>query len=72
MSGFDDPQSPGNGPKHHTGKPCIERGCDAPAGTAWSQYWCFKHNVERMNRISASLKRIIRDFDKLTSERGGS
>lgn len=44
-----------NGEQYHTGKPCIERGCDEPAGTAWSPYWCWRHNAERLDRISRSL-----------------
>lgn len=52
MSGYNDPKDPRNGPKYHTGKPCIEKGCGRPAGTAWSPYWCYEHNVERIDRIS--------------------
>lgn len=48
-----------NGHSHHTGKPCIEKGCNEPAGTAWSHLWCQKHNAERMDRISESLVRIL-------------
>lgn len=56
--GFDDPEAPGNAAEHHTGKPCIEPGCDNPAGTAWGRYWCFAHNVERIRRIDAQLRAI--------------
>ena len=58
MIAYQDSQHPGNGPDHHTGKLCIERGCDAPAGTAWSPFWCFKHNVERMDGIGRQLEKI--------------
>lgn len=52
----DDPNDPGNDPSHHTGKHCIEPGCTARAGTAWSPLWCAKHNAERLRRIEAGLK----------------
>lgn len=55
---FDDPNDPNNGPQFHTGKRCIEQGCDEPAGTAWGPYWCFRHNVERLNRIGDRLDRL--------------
>lgn len=46
----EDPADPRNGAAHHTGKACVEDGCDEPAGTAWSPHWCFRHNVERIRR----------------------
>jgi len=55
---YDDPNSEGNSAKYHTGKKCIEPGCNEPAGTAWSPYWCFKHNVERIRRIDAGLEAL--------------
>jgi len=55
---YQDPNHEGNSPKHHNGKLCIEKGCQNPAGTAWSHLWCFKHNVERMDRINKSLAAI--------------
>jgi hypothetical protein len=45
-----------NSAAHHSGRRCVEKGCKAPAGTAWSPFWCFEHNVERMDRISANLE----------------
>lgn len=54
---YRDPSDPGNSPKYHTGKKCIE--CGAPAGTAWSPLWCFVHNVKRMDRIDKSLNDIL-------------
>lgn len=51
-----DPNDAGNSPKYHTGKGCIEYGCHQPAGTAWSPYWCWRHNAERLERISAQLE----------------
>jgi hypothetical protein len=52
---FEDPSHEGNSAKYHTDKPCIVKGCKKPAGTLWGPHWCFTHNVERMNRITASL-----------------
>ena len=62
MSGYDDPDSPGNSSVYHTGKKCIEPGCTDPAGTAWSPHWCFAHNVERINRINDQLNRLDEQF----------
>lgn len=59
MSGYDDPNHRGNGPQYHTGKPCIVPGCASPAGTAWSKLWCFAHNVERIDQLSAQIQRLI-------------
>ena len=61
MAGFDDPTHEGNSPKYHTGKKCIVKGCDNPAGTWWSEYWCFECNVKRLNRISDSLESMIKE-----------
>ena len=55
MSRYADPSDPLNGPEHHSGKPCVERGCSNPAGTAWSPFWCQQHNAARMKRIDASF-----------------
>lgn len=52
---YQDRSDPLNSARYHTGKPCIEKGCSEPAGTAWSPLWCFRHNVERMDRISGFL-----------------
>lgn len=58
MEPFEDPNDPRNGPEHHAGGPCIERGCDNPAGTHWSPHWCFDCNAERMRRVDRSLQEI--------------
>lgn len=50
---YRDPNDPYNSRSYHTLKPCIEAGCNDPAGTWWSPLWCFRHNVERMDRIDA-------------------
>lgn len=55
MKPYEDPCHPSNGVEHNTGKKCIEHGCDKPAGTAWSPYWCQEHNAKRMNEITRSL-----------------
>jgi hypothetical protein len=57
MKAYQDSTHKLNGPKYQTGKPCIEK-CGRIAGTYWSPYWCQPCNVKRMDRISASLKRI--------------
>lgn len=41
-----------------SGKPCIESGCNQPAGTLWGPHWCPEHDVERLDRISASMDRL--------------
>jgi len=51
-----DPADPLNAASYHTGKPCIEKGCDLPAGTHWSPLWCQPHNSERMDRITRNLE----------------
>jgi hypothetical protein len=68
---YADPADPLNGPKHHTGKPCIERGCTNPAGTAWSRFWCQPCNAKRMDRISASLERVLYEPDGVQGTNGG-
>lgn len=63
MKAYEDPNSPGNSPAHHTGKRCIEAGCGNPAGTAWSHLWCQSCNAARMRRIDASLRGMIADLE---------
>ena len=60
MAGYDDPNHEGNSSKHHTGKPCIELGCNNPAGTAWGPHWCFECNVKRISRISGQFDNMLR------------
>lgn len=62
MKPYQDPNDPRNGPKYHTGNPCIER-CRRPAGTAWSPHWCQPCNAERLGRIDRSLQAIARRLD---------
>ena len=59
---YADPSDPLNAPKYHAGKPCIERGCNNPAGTAWSRFWCQPCNAKRMDRISASLEKMAPEY----------
>ncbi len=61
MQAYADPHDPLNGSEHHSGRKCIEPGCDRPAGTAWSPFWCQPCNAVRMDRISASLNRCAFD-----------
>jgi hypothetical protein len=56
---FEDAKDPRNGPAYHTGEECVEKDCERPAGTAWSPFWCFECNVERMHRISGQLNNFI-------------
>jgi hypothetical protein len=66
---FEDPNHEGNSPKYHTGKPCIEPGCDKPAGTWWSPYWCFEHNVERIKRVTRQFDEILNYATKIQTPR---
>ena len=56
---YKDLDNPFNGPKYWTGKDCVEAGCTNPAGTKWGAYWCVKHNIERMDRISRQFDQMI-------------
>lgn len=64
MKAFEDPDHRGNSPKYHTGKQCIELGCDGPAGTAWSPLWCFECNVKRLNRITGQVEQMLQGFNE--------
>jgi hypothetical protein len=68
---YADPDDAGNGPEFHSGKRCIVPGCDRPAGTRWSPLWCFKHNVERMDRINRGLAKIGQRFAASGQRQGG-
>jgi len=58
---YNDKSDPGNGPKYHTGKPCIERGCERPAGTYWSPLWCVECNIERIDRINNRFSEMLKE-----------
>lgn len=55
---YSDPAHEGNSSKYHTGKPCAVSGCKNPAGTMWGTYWCFEHNVERIERTDKNLREL--------------
>ena len=41
---------------------CLERGCTCiTVSNMWGD-WCYRHNVERMDRIKASLKDIAQQM----------
>ena len=61
--GYNDKECEGNSSIHHTGKKCIEKGCNNPAGTAWSPHWCVDCNIKRINRINKSLEEIMNKFN---------
>ena len=56
LPAYADRNHPGNGDVHLSGKACVEKGCTSPAGTLWSPFWCFEHNIERMERIGRNLE----------------
>jgi hypothetical protein len=73
MERYQNPEDPLNGPQYHTGKPCIEKGCERPAGTAWGRFWCQSCNSARMNRIGSFLEAEVARYDaaqQATGERG--
>ena len=61
---YSDRDDPRNGPDYHTGKACIERGCNNPAGTRWSPLWCFECNVARLQRINVQMENIVRQHNE--------
>ena len=63
MDAYQDPNHVGNSERYHTGETCCEKGCTEPAGTWWSPYWCFKHNVERIDRISSTLENELQRME---------
>ncbi len=62
MLPYQDPKHPGNSLQHRSGKPCIDRGCTEPAGTLWSPLLCFRHNVERLDRITVNLEAVAAEY----------
>ncbi len=68
---YRDPNHPLNSAEYHTGKRCIEKGCEKPAGTSWSPFWCAEHNAERLDRITNALEAELKryeDFAAATKE----
>ena len=45
--------------KYRSGQICVEHGCNEQAGTAWTPYWCPKHDIERKKRITRQMKNIL-------------
>lgn len=43
-----------------SGRPCVEYGCELPAGTHWGPLWCPEHDEERLNRIAAGLDGLFK------------
>jgi len=58
MMQYENPDSPFNSSLYHTGKVCVERDCDKPAGTWWSPFWCWEHNAKRMSKITEGFKEV--------------
>ena len=63
MNAYENPNHEGNSSKYHTGKTCIKPGCNNPAGTTWSPYWCFECNVKRIKRIDGQLIKLQAGFE---------
>jgi len=61
--GYNDKECEGNSQKYHTGEKCIELGCNNPAGTAWSPYWCMDCNIKRMDKISKQFEDMVEKFN---------
>lgn len=53
-----------------SGRRCIEDGCENAAGTLWGPLWCPEHDVERLDRITASLEDIRTSLrgDRMTTD----
>jgi hypothetical protein len=58
MKKHENPNDDFNSSKYHTGKKCIENGCDKPAGTKWSPFWCWECNSKRLNYISSQFEKL--------------
>jgi hypothetical protein len=68
VKAYQDSRDPRNGAAYRTGRPCVERGCENEAGTAWSPLWCHPCNVKRMDRIGASLEDMVRELEKRSTD----
>lgn len=60
---YQDRDDPFNGPEYQTGKVCWTPGCNRPAGTWWSQLFCFDCNVKRMDKIDRNLRTMAADLE---------
>ncbi len=65
---YADPEHDGNSSRHQTGKRCITKGCEQPAGTAWSLFWCRDCNAKRMDRVSQGFASISKKFDEMETK----
>ena len=63
LEAFEDKNHQYNSSAYHTGLLCIEGDCSNPAGTKWSELWCFECNVKRMKRVDAQFNRMSKYFD---------
>lgn len=54
---FEDPNHKGNSIRFQTKNKCVNL-----AGTMWSPYWCFKHNVERMKRLNKQFDEMLKEI----------
>lgn len=45
-----------------SGYTCIEPGCQSPAGTWWTPYWCPPCDEERIDRITAQIEDLVEKF----------
>jgi hypothetical protein len=56
------------GPEHvchkPSGRPCLEPGCNKPAGTLWGPMWCPEHDRERLDRIDTQLSDLVASFNR--------
>jgi hypothetical protein len=68
LKAYEDPNDYRNGPNYRTGKLCITKGCNSPAGTYWGPYWCFKCNVARLKGISKQFESLSSSLDIKGSE----
>ena len=66
-----DLRHPGYDKKFHTGKMCIAPGCDKPAGTKWGYHWCPIHDIERREKISSSIKKILQGMSQKKEVKSG-
>lgn len=48
----------------YSGRRCIEAGCEEPAGTPWGPLWCPDCDVQRLDRIGASLHALTTPSDR--------
>ena len=62
--GYNDREAEGNSDKYKTGNKCLMTGCNNPAGTAWSPFFCVDCNIDRMDKITLQMEDIQRHMSK--------